>query len=298
MAEVKEPIRLVNPLRVVKDSNVNNVGPTVINFLKKYTLERGKTVTFRLLRKKANPDPEKKAGPFIYPNTTLRTQYWVTDKENGPIEIAAIQTVNRDGSFRIKKFSVDGSSGDGKFVLYGDNVEHQQIFPHLMLSPQNKTSLFYDPNEELYEVIDETGDANKRLNRVGVLSKCLRAIEDMEHEDLRIYNTAFGGSIHDEPEIMRDRLNALALKDAVDFYTMIDKPTVRIKAVIKQASELGVILYDPQQHRYAWVGNGETIASLERKDGSSEMDLFAEWLDTSKNGGKIQKMIEEKMLKK
>lgn len=296
MAEAKEPIRLTNPLQTIKDNNVNQIGSTAIGYLKNYPLERGKTIKFRLLRKKVNPDPQKREGAFLYPNISLRTQYWINDKENGPVEVAAIHSINRDNSFRIKKYSVDGSNNQGIFTLYGDNVEDQKIFPYLMLSPENRYSPFYNTGEEaLYEIIDEIGEAKKSVNRVGVLLKCLQAISHMELEELRLYNTAFGGSTYDAKEVMMNRLNELATKDPIDFFKVVDEPIIKIKALIKQATELNVIQYEAQQHKYLWVVSQETIATLDRIAGNEPIDLFAEWLHTSKDGEKIQKMILLKM---
>lgn len=294
MAELKELVKLTNPLRTIKDSNVNQIGASSIKFLNTYKLEKGKAVKFRLLKKKNNTDPDKKEGKFIYPNTNLRTQYWIADNEAGPVEIAAIQSVNRDGSFRIKKYSVDGSSSQGLFVLYGDSVEDQMIFPFLMLSPENKTSPFYEPTQELYEVIDEISEAKKSVNRVGVLHKCLTFISNLELDELKLYNTAFGGNVTDEKEVMMARLNELAISNAEDFYKKVDEPVLKIKAIIKQATDLNIVQYDPQQHRYLWVG-GQTIGTLDRVDGKEPIDLFAEWLDTSKDGEKLQRMIQLKI---
>ena len=295
MAEVKD-IKLTNPLYQVKESNVNQIGHTTIEFLKTYKLGKDKQVTFRLLKKKHNSDPNKKEGEFLYPNISLRTQFWIADKENGPVEIAAVESVNRDNTYRIKKYHVDGPGSNGLFVLHGSNVEEQKIFPYLMLSPENRTSIFHNPDtdEALFEVVDEKGDAKKSINRVSVLMKCLTAISNFEDSDLKLYNMAFGGHVHDEPEVMINRLNELATKDPMDFYKKVDDPTIRSKSIIKAATDLNKIQYDPQQHRYLWVG-GDTIAALDRVDGKEPIDLFAEWLITSKNGEKIQKMIELKI---
>lgn len=295
MAEIKE-VKLTNPLYQVKESNVNQIGLTTMAFLKTYKLEKGTTVTFRLLQKRKNSDPKKKEGEWIYPNISLRTQFWINDKDNGVVEIAAVKSVNRDNTYVIKDYHVDATGTNGLWVMYGDIVEDQKLFPYLMLSPENRTSIFHNSeiSEPLYEVVNAAADAKKSVNRVSILLKCLRAISEFDNDDLKLYNTAFGGNVHDEPVQMMDRLNNLATKDPEDFYVKIDAPTIRSKSVIKMAGDLNIIQYDPMQHRYLWVG-GDTIAALDRVDGKEPIDLFAEWLTTSKNGDKIQKMIELKL---
>lgn len=295
MAEVIKETK--NPLYIIKDNNVNQIGKTTIDFLNKYKLQKGTTVTFRLLTKKPNSDPKTRtAKPFIYPNISLRTQFWIDDKENGPVEIAAVQSVNRDNTFRIKKYAVDGVESDGLFILYGDVVEDQKIFPYLMLSPQNKTSLFAKEDEAIFEVVDAKSDAKKSINRVGMLQKCLTFNSSLEHEELVLYNTAFGGNVNDDVEIMLDRLNMLAMKDPADYYKKVDAPTLKATATIKQATDLNFIQYDAQTHSYSWVG-GDKIASLDRIDNKQPIELFSEWLITSPTGDKVQKMIVAKMKK-
>jgi len=295
--ETKEPV-LKNPLYKVKDQPVNEIGPTAIRYLSKNKLEIGKTLCFRLLRSSPSTDPKDPKG-IVYPNVSLRTQFWVNDKENGPTEIAAVQTVNRDGSYRIKKFWVDGSaSKNGEFVLFGDSVEHVQILPYLLLSPENKTSPFYDKtNAPLYELVDLASEAKINVNRVSDLMKAYQAVTDLADADIDLFNLAFGGDATDLVEQKLDRLMRIAAEDPNKFLKNIDSATVKNSAIVKQAIDANIIQYDPQQHRILWVAEQETIALLEREDEASEIDQFAAWLEKAAEGGKVKKMLQSQLKK-
>lgn len=296
--EVKSTENFKNPLYTIKDKSLNQIGKTAIAYLGNNKLSATQIVQFRLLKRKPNPDPQKKAGAYIYPNITLRLQFWINDKENGVTEIAAVQSLMPNGDIRYQKFHVDGAeTKEGMFLLYGADILHQKIYPYLLMSPENASSPFCVGEEgkenALYEIVDAKREAKINVNRVSALRTALTAIENMDDSDLILFNSALGGKTTDEPEEMIDRLNKLAMANPLDFIQKIDAQEMKVKALIRQALESNIIQYDTMQHRYLWIDSQETIATLDRVDGVDEVALFAEWLITSKDGEKIQKMIKQ-----
>lgn len=283
---------LKNPLRTFKDKPYNQVGEQVIQYLNENKLQAGKVAVFRLTINYPNPDPQKKAGPVIYPNTTLRTSYTIIDPDNGLVDIACGKM--EGNNMRVKKYWVDGQyTKGGIFNLHGDNVDDIEVYPYLLLSNENANNPFRDKNVmPKFEIVDSGLEARKKIQRISLKTTCLQAVEMMEMSDIKLYHTANGGSLTDTEDIMRANLMKLADDKPEWFYKMIELPTIKVKSLIKNCIDGGFIQYVATEHKFIYVESGDTIASLDRKDAIAPEEQFASWVLTHKDGSHVQKILE------
>jgi len=273
--------------------NVNKVSAKIIDYLNKRPLKG--SVKYRMLNGTKNIDPQAVKGKndILYPSITqLRLVDKIEDPEtNQFVQIGYIKQVDEKGINHTFAEKLIKGSTRGVFVLHEEIPEEAEMYPVIELLSANATNPFRNTNvAPLFERVDIVKEAGETIAKNNKLFRAWKAIDVMEMADKRIFHAANGGNFDDEPDVVNGNLQELAKADPDKFYKMVESPITQIKSMLKQAYDKNIIQYDGQGHRYMWV-NGETIISLNRSEGVEPLFQFAEWLQTSKNGGQIQIQI-------
>lgn len=149
-----------------------------------------------------------------------------------------------------------------------------------------------------FERINDIAESQSRSTKRNFLFDSYTAIRGATYAELRIVGAGFGLSTTLPLEVLKDKLESLAEKNPQKFYEAMDSPDIKIKAIIKMAVEAEIIAFIPHENKWVFTGTDELITLLERKEGITELEQFANFLKTSANGnqvkGNLQRMLTAK----
>lgn len=284
----------MNPFQTFKDKPLNQISQKLIDYIAKRPL-KGKA-EYQMLNSTMLFDPTLKTPEerMVYPSLTMvHLKTTIKDPETGrTVTIGNVKRQEDDGSFTFENIKVMAADR-GKIVLHEERPSDDAIYNLLELHEQNESNPYRDKTQQpLFKRIDRLKDAQDQKALNDMLFKALQAIDMMSMEEKRLIHSAEGGSYTDEAIIIDTSLAEKAKKDPEYFYKLVDSPLVKVKALVKQAQDFDVIQFDQQQHRFIWAKNKEAIATLDRVEGANILDQMADYLNTHKEGLKIQKQIE------
>jgi hypothetical protein len=287
----------------------NNISPE----LRPKKLEPGEVVHYRLLIGEVNHHPEtKKERPIIFPESlTLKTRsrfwdpykktdFWKDgDKKGAFVEVVLIdeaKTQLKDAKPKAKKFAVRAQENNGFFAFTGGDVEQEEIYEIIELSNENKSFKYRDTSiQPKFERVDYKAEAKLKLKKQDELTDALIYIKNLSEKDARELAAAMNWNENEEEEILFSSLKQLAIDKPGDLLKLVNNPDLKNKALLKYALTKDIIRYDATQHRIIWGSTQQTIAKLDRVDGQNPLDLFADWIKTSKNGNNILTSIKKQM---
>lgn len=184
---------------------------------------------------------------------------------------------------------------NGFFTLSGDNVEDVETFEFLWLSNKREDNANRAKGvEPEYKYVDKKVEAKKKEGRLKNKALALAAADNLTAEERRYFAGSLNWNLHDED--LYANILEYADKNPDDFVKRIQDKSAREKFIVKEAIDLGVIAYDPAQHRIVWGGGNQTVALLEREEGKTPVELFYEWTQKAKNGMDVYKGIRKKVM--
>lgn len=285
-------------LQTIKDLSLNEFSETVKNYLKENKLKRTDTAKFRLLTGHTNVDKLKHGGDTLY-NSVICIPLCGTlnDPENGLVDFGVVKAINpitKMPSFR--KFYVRPKRNDGIFTLRGDVIADLEIYDAILLSNDNKSNPYRDASRDpTFERVDEAKESKVRSTKRNFLYDSLDAIRHWTPDEMRIAGAAHNLNANLSIDVIKDRLEEIAEKDPETFYKTIDSEDNKVKALIKLAADAQIIAFSAHENKWFYPGSGETVALLERREGSNEIEQLKEFLKTSANGpaieGQLQKLL-------
>lgn len=275
-------------LQTIKGLPVNEVSDEVKKYLEKNPMPD--VVKYRLLNGTVNKDPKAVKGKddILYPSNTqivLKSRF-IDPGTKQPVTIGKIKSFDEK---QVTAWDVVNvlASNRGLIVLHKGVVEEFEMYDVFELLNENASNPFRDQSApKLFERIDENKTAQRIVDAGKQRAKMYRYVDLMDDQELRIVHAANGGNWEDSPSVAIANLYQLIDKDATKFEKMVDDKSTLVKAIIKRAMEANVITFNPMTNQFSWTG-GSVIATLDRKEGVDSLDLFAEWLDTSKTGEQV-----------
>lgn len=288
-------------------AHFNDLSPKLREELEAKIKSFGKRVRYRFSISSDNPDPEKYNGPIIWP------QMYVLD----PITFDIVDPYeNRPGKSKQKKIGmveqVDEKGMPTSFtrirvhrrhqgvVLYEledaegvENIEEQLAVMYLELHPKLSGGRFANKGQkQVIARIDEQKEAKEAREHRTEKRKALSAATGMSEKEVRDFSSAMLWDEHDEIDILRDKVEALAETDPSMFNDVVEGKTIEYRSTIKRALDKGIIAYNPSDFKFLWP-NGQTIVALGAPiDGTSEVNRFAEWSMTNGvKGDEVYKKI-------
>jgi hypothetical protein len=280
-------------LQTFKDHDVNKISATLKKYLNDRPLKGN--VKYRMLNGTKNIDPKAVVGKddYVFPSITqiiLRAR--LKDPETKqPVEVAHVKTMGKDNVEAYGVLNVPDTNR-GVFVLHEGIMDEEEIYHVVELLNENASNPHRDQSvNPVFERVDEVSLSKAKVAKRSTRIEMLKYIDILDPIEKRILYAANGGGYDDDIDVVTDKLQELAEKDADWFKGMVENNLTPIKAIVKQALEKGHIQYDAQTHQYRWVATGDNIVSLDRVEGVAPAQQFAEWLDTSKNGEAITKQM-------
>lgn len=280
-------------LQTFKDHNVNKISPELEKYLKDRPLKGN--VKYRMLNGTKNIDPKAIVGKddYVFPSITqiiLRARL----KDPGtkqPVEIAHVRTMGKDNVEAYGVLNVPDTNR-GVFVLHEGIMDEEEIYHVVELLNENASNPHRDASvPPVFERVDEVSLSKGKVQQRNIRIEMLKYIDILDPLEKRILYAANGGGFDDDLDVVTDKLQELAEKDATWFKGMVENRLTPIKSIVKQALDKGHIQYNAQTNQYIWVATGDVIVSLDRIEGVAPVQQFAEWLDTSKNGEAITKQM-------
>jgi hypothetical protein len=106
----------------------------------------------------------------------------------------------------------------------------------------------------------------------------------MDAKSLQLLAASMNWDEKEDIDILRAKAKDFAKEDPKRFSVVVRSKDVEVKAILKRASDNGVINFNIQQNKVVWVSNNETIATLPRIEGQDWLTGMADWIKTAKNG--------------
>lgn len=213
------------------------------------------------------------------------------------IGVTPIKQKDKEGNetYRTKAFYLRG--GQGLLALTIGKIEDDEMFEFLELSNLNRSNDGRDTSVlPLFYKIDETKDAADRKKVRDKLTSALVYVSNMKDAEKRAFAAGMAWNEQAEIEMIEDQIGEYARAYPGKFIEFVDSPQLADKSMIKLGITKGIIKYDVATHKILWGDTENTIAILERKDGTTYVDNFFDWMKNSK-GNTIMDSIRKRVNK-
>ena len=296
-------------LKKYAGSDINQISDTLQKYLDERKLKPGGLVKYRLLIGHLNIDRERQKGDdILFPSSVVihfRDRIFDPGDEGQnnarDVEIGAVQSFNdvtKQPTFKFRLLSPTKGDG-GEFMVRHGNIDEMESYECLELHNGNGANPFRDTsNPPIFERVNDIAESEVRSKKRNYLYDSLTAIRVMTYSEMQVFGAGYNLSTKLPLEVLKEKLEAIAEKDPKTFYDAIDGPDLKVKAIIKMATEAEIIAYSAHENKWTYVGSNEVIVALDRKEGASYIDQFAAFLMNSSNGDKVKasliKLLEKK----
>lgn len=268
-------------------------------------LKNGEVVTFFMLTGVVNNDPdskEQRKWPIIYPKCRIPTKDKIFDPylgDNGEeVEIGVPDVVEKGEVIHTLAFwpGTGEARFMGRFSLVGGRGYDNELFEYFWLTnhrdnPENKnrnTSI-----KPLFQYLDVKKESLQNKAKDDVLFEAMKMAREMNLSEMREFIAALNIAPIDDDELLASAVSRLSMEDPSTFLKHIGNPDTKVKATIKKAQEAGAIKYDQVTGDVLYGNNNLVLASLSKKEGSTWLDVFAEWIRMHQDGKKVFANLEE-----
>lgn len=287
-------------------AHFNDFSPKLREELEAKIKSFGKRVRYKFAISNNNPDPEKYNGSTVWP------QMYALD----PITFDIVDPYeDRPGKSKLKKVGmVHETDTDGKPTSFHrvrihkrhegivpfeiedaegiPNIEDQMYVMYLELHPKLNGGKFANKGQkQIIFRIDEQKEAKEARERRTEKRKALSAATAMSEKEIKDFSAAMQWDENDDPDILRDKVEALAETQPGMFNDVVEGKTIEYRSTIKRALDRQLVAHNPAEFKFQWP-NGQTIVSLGASiDGISDVNRFAEWCMT--NGTKSDEVYKK-----
>lgn len=284
-------------MKIVGDFN------NVSNELKPVPLKRGGVATYRLLTGRVDPSRKDDLGrPVISFGKAVRIptsdRIWDPFK-NAFVDIGVVKEFTANNVTRTKAFYVTNGGdyeNNGIFQLSGNSNDDSEVYEFLEISNYNASFEHRDPSvEPLFERVDFSKENNKKVILITKKADALMRATHMSLTEMRDFCAQMNWNETAEENEVRSKVLTFAEQYPEKFVELLSDVQANTRSLVKQATTKGVVQYDPAQHRYVWGKTEQTIAQLDRIDGKTHLEIFADWLINAKNGSSIKTKIEQQL---
>lgn len=268
-------------------------------------LQHGQEFTFMMLTgmKNPNPDPEEqKNRPVLYPRQNIPTRDRIKDVDGSYKDIILADGWIKDEPTknRLVMPGMDVNQGMffGKFSVRGGNVADEELYQYLMLTNYNEDSVLEADRDTsvtpLFRVVDVKRTAKETSNKVTTLKNALEKAVGITKEGNESQALAFAASLNWPTYPDKEELNAkildMAREKPEEFLKITNDPMGKIKSLVKQAFDKGVLTVDLKSGEVKLNDNTiHVVPKEERKDVNTHMAL---WFNTAKNAPEVKASIE------
>lgn len=288
-------------------AHFNDLSPKLRDEIESKIKNFGKRVRYKFAISNNNPDPEKYNGPTVWPQMYVLdpiTFDIVDPYEDRPgkskqKKIGMVHEVDEKGlptSFhrvRVHKrhagivpFELEDADGV-------PNIEDQMQVMYLELHPKLNGGRFANKGQkQMIFRIDEQKEAKAARELRTEKREALSVAIGMSEKEIKDFSAAMLWDEHEDLEILKDKVEALAETEPGMFNDLVKGKTVEYRSTIKRALDRQLIAHNPAEFKFQWP-NGQTIVSLGASiDGVDDIHRFAEWCMTNGvKGDEVYKKI-------
>lgn len=289
-------------LQTSKSSEFNRISQQYRDELNKKKLEKGQTVSFRLLDKRLNPDPEdrrKQGREFIWKQSECILG---KDRIRDPftseiIDIGVVQSFDKEGNATVDKLYIPAKDTNGFITIVGGNIEQEVWYEFLLICNENESNPHRDTNiKPKFKAIDSAKEDKAENSKFDVLTDMLNLVKDSSVIERKEMALAFAWDGNSGDESITKRLREIVVKDPVSFSkTVGNKKDLSTRAIINEAVAAGVITFAPLENKYTFAKTNETIASFTRSETVQPTEQLLEWLQTNTKGVAVLSNIKKQL---
>lgn len=270
----------------------NDLSPELRKKLDAKVLSFGKKVRYKFDISNSDPNPDNKGGkiwPFRWtldPITFMITDTYENRANAQKVKrIGIVETINDKGEpERFKRIVV---SETDKGVLTFDLEKHEDVAAvwFLELHPKLSGGDFADKTKrQVVTRIDEQAAANTERAERTIRKKAMDIAENMTDKEVVDFADAMSASDNlrwdstQDIGVLRNAVEKLAETDPKFFNDLVESKSLEYQAVIKQAMNKSIIVFDHGEYNFKWVSNGQTFASLQPTGNKNEVEKLADLL--------------------
>lgn len=284
-------------------AHYNDFSPKFIEQLEERVNGFGETVRYKFDIEKENPDKEFYNGKTIFPQmyTLDPTVFNITDKYEDRVGKSKSKTVANIKTAEMNEHGVliptfnkirvkSGARGVIRLDLTKD--EDRNTCMLIELHPKLKGGLFADPSKfQVVSRVDEKADATTQRTERSARLIALNAVNEMSDAKIREFADGMQWDSTQEIEILRNQAEILADTEPIFFNDIIKDNVIEYRAVVKKAIDKGIIMFDPAEYKFSWVGNKQPITVLSPIGEKNEVEKLAEFLKIGTQGQEVFKKI-------
>ncbi|HEV3223849.1 MAG TPA: hypothetical protein VGZ90_13265 [Puia sp.] len=231
---------------------------------------------------------DKKVYPRLY---TLRpVTFNIIDKHSKQSVLIGLPNGSdeSDANFSVARVSVPEYMR-GLLSLDLTNTDNWDMFALLELHPEHENGMYQNKNmKATFRRVDKLQDAQQSYSKREQRADAVAVARNKNQQEVRDFAAAMGWDETEDYTLLKDQVLQMAEEDTAAF-AKVEQSNISYAAAIKRAMNRQVIEFVPLENKFVWGSNKQTIAALERSDGTMKgiIDRFKDWLETSKNGEEI-----------
>lgn len=268
-------------------------------------LNSGETAVFQLTNGVPNPEPDEKERskqPILYPKVQLMTKFRIYDKYKGEyVDVGCVESWNGEEPIAFRCF-IPGKNNagafmsffPGKFELKGGNVQDEELYEILWISPQRKGTPCPDASvEQIFELVDGKNEVKKANSSFEKLKKVIDILDKITPEKAKMVLAAVNHTSYQDPVTRIAKVKEWAKNNVDDFLAAYESPLTPIKDILQDAIVAGVLSFDSTTGN---IKTGKTVVtSMNIADHADFLPEFARWISTSENGKDVLNNIKSQL---
>lgn len=261
----------------------------------------GKSVTYELINGVYDPATKQKyfGGDESFPCSELIIDPFTKEAVTIGIPKEIVNgEVLRPEKISLKEFCGGGTYMNARFTFYGDQPSHHAFHAYMWLSSKNQDSPCRNQKVQvMYKHINSVVLAKKSEARFDLEDEAMMEFRKYMQSHVRMKELfqALNYPAGLEYTVARAQARQYARDYPQEFLDLIsDESPIKLKADIKNAFDLGVLIYDAIGHRVLGK-DSKPIAQLLKDDKLSHYELFEAWVDQNTNGVKVMELVRKKI---
>lgn len=267
---------------------INAISEKLREEVEQRVLSFGNSVRYQFNISKPNPDPEKRAGQFIWPHIyTLQPRTFViTDPYakrglQSAIKVGLVNRLDEKGE-KVELWGKVQIEGQNRGMIECDLTTPEGIATamYLEMHPKNADGVFSSDMYKVFSRIDEQKySAEKRAER-SLRKKAMDIAEAMSDSEVMKFAAAMSWT-ETKVEILRNDIEEMAEQEPAYFLELHAEggKTIEYQAAVQKAKDKGEIVYNGVDNTYTWK-NGKVITMLAVESSKTDIEQMAVWLET------------------
>lgn len=240
-------------------------------------LKPDERATYRILNVREDPD---NYGKFLMPAAyQIRSTDVVYDKTKGDfVTIAAIDRIDNEGNPVFLNI-VFTAANLGYLFLDGKNPVHQKIYQFIELCNFNSSNKDRNTDEEsIFYRVDNKKEAIEERTLRKLIVKAVNTA--LELDDKRAKEVAMALGIDAETiEEIRNQLEDFSEQNPEEFIEIVERASLSLETMIKEAIKKGVIKNDVNAQVFAWAETGKELMKYKKAPNKNYIKDLADYLE-------------------